>query len=57
MATLTKKDLLEAIEGFNETARLQFAVKNIVTKSYEMFLTFEIQEHPHGDFTIILGDN
>ena len=57
MATLTKKDLLEAIEKFNETTRLQFAVKNPITKMYEMFSTFEIQEHPHGDFTIILGDN
>lgn len=57
MATLTKKDLLEAIEKFNETTRLQFAVKNPITKMYEMFSTFEIQEHSHGDFTIILGDN
>ena len=54
---MTKKDLLEAIEGYSETARLQFAIKNPITKSYEMFSTFEIQEHPHGDFTIILGDN
>ena len=57
MATLTKKDLLEAIEEFSETTRLQFAVKNLITKSYEMFSTFEIQKHSHGDFTIILGDN
>ena len=57
MATLTKKELLEAIKGFSETARLQFAVKNPITKFYEMFTTFEVQEHSHGDFTIILGDN
>ena len=54
---MTKKELLEAIEGFDETARLQFAVKNLITKSYEMFSTFEVQEHSYGDFTIILGDN
>lgn len=54
---LTKKDLLEAIEKFSESTRLQFAVKNPITKSYEMFSTFEIQEHPHDSFTIILGDD
>ena len=57
MATLTKKDLLEAIEKFDETTRIQFAVKNPITKLYEMFSEFAIQEHSHGDFTIILGDN
>ena len=57
MATLTKKDLLDAIEGYSETTRLQFAVKNPITKSFEMFSTFEIQKHSHGDFTIILGDS
>lgn len=54
---MTKEDLLKAIEEFSETARIQFAVKNPITKFYEMFSTFEIQEHSHGDFTIILGDN
>lgn len=54
---MTKKDLLEAIEEFSETTRIQFAVKNNITKSYEMFSTFEVQKHYHGGFTIILGDN
>lgn len=54
---LTKKDLLEAIEEFSETTRLQFAVKNPITKFFEMYSTFEIQKHSHGDFTIKLGDN
>lgn len=54
---LTKKDLLKIIDKFSESTRIQFAVKNPITKSYEMFSTFEIQEHPHDDFTIILGDN
>ena len=56
MATLTKKDLLEAIKDMPMDAKITFAARNYETQSLDYFRTCKVERLPYGYF-IILEDN